>query len=354
MNWLKPNRLFKFCTPIYLLVLKIHRTIYDWKIIVPFKPNQPTLILGNLHSGGTGKTPLAIWILNKIKDKIPNSSYVSRGYGSKSWKTQKVESNSRVSKVGDEARMLRSKFSSDISIVVARKRRRAFPLINPDSPVILDDAFQHWDLKGPLSVLICPYKKWYTNELVIPAGPLREPSSEANRATAIIVTKCPREINEYERLEIREILRIKKDQRLFCAQETMGAPAPEFNSPAWTGKEAALVVAGIGNPQNYFAHVKNSNFFSKDGNAVGFLNLEDHAKWNSFNINKVLKAAKRLHCNTLILTEKDIARLDNLPSEWSSFSIYSIPHELNFGDDERIFLSWLKDQWKAHGYNLPL
>ena len=108
MNWLKPNRLFKFCTPIYLLVLKIHRTIYDWKIIVPFKPNQPTLILGNLHSGGTGKTPLAIWILNKIKDKIPNSSYVSRGYGRKSWKTQKVESNSRVSQVGDEARMLLS------------------------------------------------------------------------------------------------------------------------------------------------------------------------------------------------------------------------------------------------------
>jgi len=354
MNWKTPHRYLRLLSPFYLLILQLHRSIYEWKILVPFRPNQATLVIGNLHSGGTGKTPLAIWILLKIQNKIPYSAYVSRGYGRKTWATRLVKNKSSVAEVGDEARMLRSKLQDNVAVIVAKRRRAAFPLIPINAPVILDDAFQHWDIKSPLSILVCPHNQWYTQELVLPAGPLREPFGAADRASAVVVTKCPYEINEYEKLEIRNKLNINKNQQLFCAQETMGPPAAEFGSPEWSGKEMALIVSGIGQPERYFSHVKNSDFFNNDGNAVGFLRFGDHAPWTHKNITRVLKTAQNVHCNTLIFTEKDIARLDHLPKEWSDFSIYSIPHKLDFGNDETIFLSWLNNQWKAHGYNLSL
>ncbi len=354
MNWKKPHRYLRLLSPIYLFVLQLHRSIYEWKILVPFRPHQATLVLGNLHSGGTGKTPLAIWILSKIENKVPNSAYVSRGYGRKTWATTIVQKESSAADVGDEARLLRSKLKDNVSVIVARRRRTAFPLIPVNAPVILDDAFQHWDLKAPLSVLVCPYNNWYTEELVLPAGPLREPHEAAKRASAIVVTKCPHEINEFEKLEIRNKLNISKNQQLFCAQETMGSPFAEFDSPEWSGKEMALVVSGIGHPDKYFSHIKNSDFFNNNGDSVGFLRFRDHAPWTHKNIIRVLNTAQNIHCNTLIFTEKDIARLDDLPKEWSNFSIYSIPHKLDFGNDETIFLSWLNNQWKAHGYNLSL
>ncbi|CAI8333173.1 MAG: Tetraacyldisaccharide 4'-kinase [Owenweeksia sp. TMED14] len=355
MNWSNPYRFLKFLTPFYLVGLQFHRLIYDWKILVPYIPHQATLILGNLHSGGTGKTPLAIWILKKLEREIPKIAYVSRGYGRKDWKTKVVQTTSSVADVGDEARMIRAKFkNSNISIIVAKKRRTAFPLIPINAPVILDDAYQHWDLKAPLSVLVCPYGKWYTDAQILPAGPLRESPSGAERASAIVVTRCPGEIDEYDRLKIRKKLNINKNQKLFCAQENMGKPNAEFNSPLWTGKEMALVISGIGEPDSYYTHVRNSDFFNNDGNAVGFLRFNDHVPWNKKNILKVKNTANSVHCDSIIMTEKDISRLDKLPEEWSSFTIYSIPHKLNFGNDENIFLSWLKDQWKAHGYRLPL
>ena len=107
---------------------------------------------------------------------------MSRGYGRKTWATRIVQNESSVAEVGDEARMLRSKLQDNVAVIVARRRRAAFPLVPINAPVILDDAFQHWDIKAPLSVLVCPYDKWYTQELVLPAGPLREPYGAADIA----------------------------------------------------------------------------------------------------------------------------------------------------------------------------
>jgi tetraacyldisaccharide 4'-kinase len=352
----QPHPRWRFLSPLYLLAVAIHRSIYEWKIIVPFLPSQPTLTLGNLHAGGTGKTPIALWILEQLQPHVKDVAYVSRGYGRKTKESRRVELEDRAEEVGDEARLVRRVFghSPDVHVLVARKRREAFAMLPPRCPVILDDAFQHWDLRSPVSLLICPYGEWYTDAAVLPAGPLREDPSAASRATAILISKCPHPLDAHERLAIAQRLGLRKDQQLFAAQELMGEPVPWWGAPAWRGDETALVFSGIGDPGHFETFASHPDRYVQGGVAAVTLRFPDHSPLDAARCAQIASDAYQSACNAVITTAKDLARLQHKPDEWADVHVYCLPHEADFGEDRNPFLLWLQNQWKAHGYRVPL
>ncbi|MFM1884610.1 MAG: hypothetical protein RL168_794 [Bacteroidota bacterium] len=343
-------------SPVYLLGVSLHRLLYEWRIIAPFLPNQPTLVLGNLHAGGTGKTPIALWLMEKLQPHTEHLAYVSRGYGRKTKEARIVHPDDTSEDVGDEALMVRRHFghSNDVEVVVAHRRRDAFPLLPPKCPVLLDDALQHWDLKAPISVLICPYGKWYTQEKVLPAGPLRESPRGADRASAVLITRCPYPLDAQEKWRISQELGLGKHQKLFAAQECMGEPMGVWGASAWRGDETALVFSGIGEPAEFEAFSTHPDRFHQGGVAAVTLRFEDHQDLDEAQCSAIAEAAFHAGCNALITTSKDLARLPSKPKAWADLQVYRIPHEADLGADEIPFLLWLKEQWKAHGYRVPL
>jgi len=356
MNRRKPHPRWGFLTPLYLLGVALHRHIYEWKIIVPFLPSQPTLTLGNLHAGGRGKTPIALWILEQIQPQVSDVAYVARGYGRKTKETRRVELQDTAEEVGDEPRLVRSVFghSPDVHVIVAHKRRDAFQMLPKNCPVILDDAMQHWDLKSPITLLICPYGEWYTEAAVLPAGPLRESPEAAGRASAVVISKCPHPLDAHERLAIATKLGLRKDQPLFAAQEVMGEPIPRWNAPAWRGDETALVFSGIGDPRRFESFATAPERFDLGGVAAVTLRFPDHSPLDETRCAQIAADAYQSGCNALLTTGKDLARLPQKPEAWAHLNVYVLPHEADFGVDRNPFLLWLQNQWKAHGYRVPL
>ncbi len=190
MNRRKPHPRWGFLTPLYLLGVALHRHIYEWKIIVPFLPSQPTLTLGNLHAGGTGKTPIALWILEQIQPQVSDVAYVARGYGRKTKETRRVELQDTAEEVGDEPRLVRSVFghSPDVHVIVAHKRRDAFQMLPKNCPVILDDAMQHWDLKSPITLARSGWACLRSGDQQMPAPP-RCPRAPCHRDQAGIAKR---------------------------------------------------------------------------------------------------------------------------------------------------------------------
>ena len=352
----QPHPRWAFLSPLYLLGVSLHRLLYEWRIIVPFLPSQPSLVLGNLHAGGTGKTPIALWLLEKLQPHTEHVAYVSRGYGRKTKETRIVHVDDRAEDVGDEALMVRRHFghSTDVDVVVAHRRREAFPLLPAKCPVLLDDALQHWDLRAPVSVLICPYGKWYTEEKVLPAGPLRESPQAAERASAVLITRCPYPLDAHEKLRISQLLGLHKQQKLFAAQEVMGEPLPVWGAPTWRGDESALVFSGIGEPAEFEAFSAHSDRFPQGGVAAVTLRFDDHQDLDDARCTEIAAAAFQAGCNAILTTSKDLARLPEKPKSWQNLNVYRIPHEADLGPDEIPFLQWLQEQWKAHGYRVPL
>ncbi|HAB35635.1 MAG TPA: tetraacyldisaccharide 4'-kinase, partial [Cryomorphaceae bacterium] len=318
-----------------MLGVSLHRLLYEWRIIAPFLPSQPTLVLGNLHAGGTGKTPIALWLLEKLQPHTEHLAYVSRGYGRKTKETRIVHPDDTAEEVGDEALMVRRHFghSNDVDVVVAHRRREAFPLLPPKCPVLLDDALQHWDLKAPVSLLICPYGKWYTQEKVLPAGPLREAPSAAERASAVLITRCPYPLDAQEKWRISQELGLGKHQKLFAAQEIMGEPLPVWGAPTWRGDETALVFSGIGEPAEFEAYSTHADRFPQGGVAAVTLRFEDHQELNEAQCLSIAEAAFHAGCNALLTTSKDLARLTAKPKAWAQLNVYRIPHEADMGAD---------------------
>ena len=239
-------------------------------------------------------------------------------------------------------------------MIVARKRREAFHLLPKNCPVILDDAMQHWDLKSPVTLLICPYGEWYTEASVLPAGPLRESPAAAGRASAIVISKCPHPLDAHERLAISTKLGLRKDQPLFASQEVMGEPLARWNAPEWRGDETALVFSGIGDPRRFESFATAPERFSQGGVAAVTLRFPDHSPLDEARCDQIAKDAYQGGCNVLITTGNDLARLPQKPKAWRDLHVYILPHEADFGSDRNPFLQWLQNQWKAHGYRVPL
>jgi tetraacyldisaccharide 4'-kinase len=283
----------------------------------------PIIAVGNLSTGGTGKTPMIEYLIHQLAGK--NIGVLSRGYGRDSHGYLEVSEESLSSKVGDEPLQIKRKFQDLIVSAVCEKRVEGIESLRKGHQldvILLDDAYQHRYVKASHYILLTSYGQLYVNDYVLPAGNLRESRRGAGRARTIIVTKCPSSISMMERHSIKMQLNLLPQQNLYFScigyGEVLQGLDRTIHLNELKGKQVT-VVTGIANPEPYLEYLRSQV-------EVLHLKYKDHHVFT----NNEVETIRNKHI--VITTEKDFIRL----KEYGLLNVFYCPIKTIFLDNDLV------------------
>lgn len=288
---------------VYGLILSIRNWLFNKGILKSYVIPNKSICVGNITVGGTGKSPMTIYIVELLRDFNP--SILSRGYGRATKGPILAGDHETAASIGDEPFMYRQRFGTEVPIVVAEERKLGVEILNnadPTTTIILDDAFQHRKVKSGLQLVLTTFDRPIFNDFPFPAGNLRETRSGLKRADIVVVTKCPELVDETTKAHYINKLHFPAEN-VFFTKVIYGDLKPVF-SAAWQEPEVVLLVTGIANPQPLKQHLEKRY-------EVELMDFPDH---HAFTPNDLLSirqkvatfASRRL---AIVTTEKDAARL---------------------------------------------
>jgi tetraacyldisaccharide 4'-kinase len=263
----------------------------------------PVVVVGNIFIGGTGKTPLTIWLADTLRDAGFSPGIISRGHGGDGSAPREVTPASLARDAGDEPLLIAQR--TGCPVMVGRDRPaagRALLAAHPQVDVIIsDDGLQHYALQRDVEIVLFD-GRGAGNGWLLPAGPLREPVSRRRDFTIVNTPQLTPELAASVggapfRMQLAGI-----------AAERMAARAERRPLAALAGKRIAAA-AGIGNPGRFFAMLR------AQGLAFAELPLPDHHDFLD-------QPFARVHADIILITEKDavkcgqIENLKNDPRLW--------------------------------------
>lgn len=323
---------------IYAIIVKFRNWLYDEGILKSWEVDVPTICVGNLAVGGSGKTPHVAYIAKLLSQQF-KVAVLSRGYKRKSSGFVLANDSSTVFDLGDEAFQLH-KSQPNITVAVCEHRVKGIQQLMQLQPdlqvVILDDGFQHRKLKCGMYILLTPHDKLYVNDHLLPWGRLREPVDAALRANCIVVTKCPNEMQPIEQRVITSALQMPPFQQLYFSSIRYGNIYPLFdNVPSIDNIKTLrpLIVIGIAQPEYLINHFKELEI------NYHVLEFGDHHQFTKSDISKIQSKYKSYHSNCIITTEKDAVRLQacKYMTEQIKSTIYVIPIEVDLSTQTENF-----------------
>lgn len=320
---------------IYGGLILLRNFFYDKGWLRSFEFDFPIILVGNISSGGTGKTPHVEYLIRLLRQNFKVAT-LSRGYKRQMPGYGLATELSLVEDIGDESKLYKQKYT-DVEVAVNENRvQGVYYLLNdePDVRVILmDDGFQHRRIKPGLNIILTAYHDLYIDDNLLPAGNLREPAVGIKRAHIIIVTKCPSEMNEIDRGKIINKIKLKKSQNLFFSTLKYGNLYPLFPEQAiinLVGNHEVLLVTGIA--ENKTLHKYLQPLFPD----IVKMSFRDH---HYFTEKDLINMSKLLKSDTIIITtEKDAMRLMEKKEIIldQKLSIFVLPVEVQLlHDDER-------------------
>jgi len=305
----------------------------------------PTICVGNLRVGGTGKTPLVEYIADFLSQNHQIAT-LSRGYGRKTTGYINAHETQNLSSelIGDEPMMYAAKFPN-IEVAVCEKRKTGIQKLLQKNPklevIILDDAYQHLSVNYSLKILLTEYECPFFKDLPLPAGRLREFSAAAKYADIIIVTKCPEDLSKSKKEEFLKKLKLRQRQKAFFTKINYKSQIPNLKSQIPNLKSNILLITGIANPAPLVRH------FKKQHEDIHTLHFPDHHVFTQKDIEKIIHLKEKLGGENCIIftTKKDAVRFqafENMPE------YHTIPIEVVFLENENVFkeklLSLLKQK----------
>jgi len=320
---------------LYGAVIWVRNYLYDKKVFSSVSFNFPIISVGNLAVGGTGKTPMVEYLIRLLKDEYKLAT-MSRGYKRKTTGFAIANESSTALDIGDEPMQFYKKFP-DVTVAVAEERLVSIPQLLHAAPgtqvIILDDAFQHRQVKPGLNILLTEYKNLFTRDFLLPAGDLRDMSSSYKRAQIIIVTKCKSHLTDEEKNAIiREINPVPGQQVLFSKIE-YSSPYHLFSKKEklLTPDTNILLICGIANPKP-LKEVLNTYVSTYD-----MMRFGDHHIFTIDDLHEIKEQFRNIEAaNKIILTtEKDGVRLAKFESELKELPVYVFPirHKILFGEE---------------------
>jgi tetraacyldisaccharide 4'-kinase len=341
---------------VYGGAVKLRRAFYEKSVLKSKKLSCIVISIGNITVGGTGKTPMTIYVANVVKDLGYNVAIVSRGYKGKAETAGGIVSDGKTLLMapeiaGDEPYMMAARLR-DVPIIVGKNRFKAGRLaIRKFSPhiLVLDDGFQHLKLQRDLDLVLLDYRKPFGNGHLLPRGVMREPASALFCANAIILTRSDT-LDDKEMTSLLQRLRFN-----------------ERKKPVYRAIHKQLVYKIINREKNIkealkqsFDCIKGRNVFAFSGLAdnhhfrrtlknlkcsvAGYLEFPDHHSYSDSDLKDILVAAKKSMSECLITSEKDYVRIAHkiaLPID-----LYVVGIEIEFGADVERFNGFIKDRLK--------
>jgi len=333
-------RLFLFPFAIlYGIAVWLRNKLYDFGISKQYKAPIKTICVGNLSTGGTGKTPHTQYIAKYIDSLNIVPAILSRGYGRKSKGFLEVTKQSTATQVGDEPLQIKYSLPTNAKNFVCENRAVGIKKIMESNSniecIILDDAYQHRAVKCGLNILLTEASKLFTDDFLLPVGNLRESKTEIKRANLVVVTNTK---PHHNKTEIQQ-----KVSNYFMGEIVFSSIKYLQKLFHWNNQNVIiindvinyeiLVYTGIANASNFLEHISS---FKKPEHVFTFT---DHHILTKTEVQKIVDTFTSITKNKIIITtEKDVMRMKNNSdfSVFNSLPLFYLPIEITFDKNDEI------------------
>jgi len=328
---------------IYGAITASRNHLYNIGYSKSFRFQLPVLNVGNLSVGGNGKTPMVEYLIELLSQDFKLAT-LSRGYRRKSRGFILVDHQQTATTVGDEPWQMFSKYGDKITVSVGEERALAIPQIIQERPqtelIILDDAFQHRQVNAHFNILVSDYNRPFYRDFLLPAGRLREARKGANRAQAVVITKCPTQLTKEEQEKVRATITRYTNAPVWFSNIHYDLPQALIGGQVWPAQPQVILVSGLANANSLKQYV--SAHFS----LVRHFEYPDHHHYTASNLNEINQFAQQHPQAVVLTTEKDVTKLAEFSS---SFNVpwFCLPIKFQFLADgsgfDNLVLNTLKN-----------
>ena len=312
---------------IYYLFSSCRNILFDLKIFKSKYYKIPNIGVGNLSMGGTGKSVLIIYLVELFKSKF-NLAILSRGYKRKSKGFFIANSESSAKLIGDEPYQFYKRFP-EVTVAVSENRNDGVKKILKEIPktqlILFDDILQHRSINAHLRILTTTYDSPFFKDYIFPVGNLRESKKGHKRVDIILVTKCPKELNEIDRDNFSKEIKLEPYQKVFFTKISYSLNIYSRNKKIELlslNRSEFILVTGIADSSYLLDYINSKNL------KFTHIKYSDHHNYTNSDIRHISSKAK----NQIVLTtEKDYWRLNPLVKD---FDLYFLPIKMSFFSNE--------------------
>ena len=320
---------------VYGFITWLRNFLYDSHFLKPASFEEvKTICIGNLCAGGAGKTPHTEYLLKLLGDEYRAAS-LSRGYGRKTSGYYEVLEDSIPENSGDEPLQIKNKFPHTMVAVNENRVKGVKKILEQNSAtdvIVLDDAFQHRKIKCGLTILLTEYDNPYYNDVMLPAGRLRENIKGYMRADIIVVTKTPEYATAIDLKGVMKEINPRPYQYMFFSYLKYGNlyniadKENIISAPQKLFRYKVLLLTGIANPQTMLTFIKE---YADDLTHKAY---PDHHNFTPADITEIINLYKTIEGDNkiIITTEKDAMRLRTYSAQLKDLSIFVLPIEVDF------------------------
>lgn len=321
----------------YKNIINFKNNLYEKNILKEKKTSVYVICIGNLTTGGVGKTPIVAEFAKELS-KENKVAIVQRGYKSKiKSKTPVVIKDYNSVKFkdgtlcGDEAYELSEKIPDNVVLVTSSDRYKAVNFLKEKFDtdiVILDDGFSNRKIQKNRTILVIDSKMRFGNNHLLPYGPLREPIDEIKRADEIIVSDKGDKDFDKNLEKLKNIINnpdLKISRCKMTADKIYNIQTKADIIVDRKNKKRIIAFCAIGQPNQFLDYLK--DFYE----VIYFKPFDDHHSYTKNDIKKLIQKAKELKVNSFITTQKDEAKIKNiLPSTGYNFNVLELKHIIEF------------------------
>ncbi len=289
----------------YAAAVRVRNHLYTSGRLKAYRAGVPVICVGNLTTGGTGKTPLVVWLYRYLREEQVRCAILTRGY--------KVQAG----ELSDEPALLATQCPDTAVIVNPDRVAGAAEAVRQHNAqvLVMDDGFQHRRLSRDLDIVAIDATQPFGYGRLLPAGLLREPITGLSRAHAVVLTRCDQvSQNALKRIE-DDVRRINPD---LVVARSSHVPTG-IRTAAGTGiaveqlrGQRVFAFCGIGNPQSFFHTIERAG-----GVLVGSTVYDDHYRYIVGDLERICGEATGQKASLVLTTQKD----------WTKISRWAVPHE---------------------------
>ena len=349
----------------YYLTLKLRHYLYDHGIRKVSTCVVPTICVGNITAGGTGKTPHTEMILRTLLKSdewaYEDIAVLSRGHLRASRGFQIVKRDGSVKEYGDEPLQIKKKFPG-VTVAVDRHRVKGCDLlchpeklktekrarksaseeIAPADLIVLDDAFQYRALRAYYNIILVDFNRPTYKDKLLPFGRLRDLPERFSAADIIIVSKCPAYLEDSKKIEWAQTFGLKDYDTMTCkGTDRKGKekillfttiwysalnPIFEEADPRYAYSQKLILFSGIAKDTPL------RMYLSDEHKIVKRFCFEDHHKYTKYDVRRIMNAVREHPTAVVATTEKDCQRildLGNIPHDLK-VRLFQVPIEVGF------------------------
>lgn len=315
--WVRRGNIARLLWPLSLvfrMVVAIRRYGYRKKWFQSTRLPVPVIVVGNVFVGGTGKTPMVIWLAELLRKAGFHPGVISRGYGTSHDNPVDVTPLSKASEIGDEPLLIVQKIRCPL--VVCRNRVNAGRFLLKKHPevdiIVSDDGMQHYALERDIEIMLFDGRGG-GNRWMLPAGPLREPLSRKGDFTVINGRNYPSPGNPIYVPDLY-LMQLKTEMAEQLRNRNHAVKLKEL-------KGKIVAAAGIGNPSRFFGSLRAC------GLSFSEMPLPDHFSFSS-------NPFRQVEADVILVTEKDAVKCAQIDELVQDKRLWVVPAVVKIDDDE--------------------